>query len=219
MTFLELQNSAAYYLDDLEFGYFTKDQVKRWLNNAQRETQKFLLLSNENRYVKCVHTAIVPNQCDYVLPGDFLKLHRLACVTDPVNNTNFMIQPITINQQDLIVEGISVPNYYYLKKNRITLQPKPSAQTANYKLKLFYSYKVTDMVNDFDTPDIPEEYQEYLALCAAYDGLIKDNRPVDSLLAKKTSYESLMKQDAQERQLDQSKSVVVTQISGAGFLY
>jgi hypothetical protein len=217
LTYLELQNSTAYYLDDLEFGYFTKAQVKRWLNNAQREAQKLLLLSNENRYVKCVNTDIISNQCDYLLPADFLKLHRLAVVTDSAQNTNYFVTPITINQQDLIISKEGAPAYYYLKKNRISLLPKPNV--SNYKLKLFYSYKVTDMVNDVDVPDIPEEYQEYLAILAAYDGLIKDNRSADSLLAKKNFYESLMKQDLQDRQLDQSKEIVVTSVDDLGVYY
>src|SRR5882724_8386671 len=97
MQFSDLQNLVAYTLDDLQFGYFTSTQVKVWLNNAQRETQKRLMKAGNNRYTIPVQTTLVVNQNDYVLPADFKKLHKLEIIisgTAP-NESTYPIQPIT----------------------------------------------------------------------------------------------------------------------------
>src|ERR1044072_4285102 len=101
MNFLQLQSLVSYWLDDLNFGYFTQAQVKVWLNNAQRDTQKRLIKAGQNYYVKYCSTPLVINQRDYVLPSDFKKLHRLEVVvsgSDP-NESVTPLREITINQQ------------------------------------------------------------------------------------------------------------------------
>lgn len=207
MTFLELQNQVAYWLDDLNFGYFTPVQVKSWLNNAQYEVQKLLLQAGENYYLKRVQTTLVIGQNDYVLPDGFLKLHRLEIVTSglPPNENTTPMAPITVNQQDLVPGMQGTPQFYYLKKNRITLLPAPD---SNLTLRLWYSPIVTQMVLDSDTPNCPEQYHEYIAVLATWDGLLKDGRETRPMKDKLAYYESMLKADAAERQQDTPRSIV-----------
>lgn len=208
MTLADLENLTASLLDDLQFGYFTIPQVDVFLNNAQRTVQKMLLQAGQNFYLKCVQATTDTEACSLALPADFLKLHRLEIVTGVAPNENkFPIMRITLNQQDLLAASPAQPTNYYFKKDRIVLAPPP--QTAQ-TIRLFYSYLVPDMVFATEVPDIPEQYHELIAILAAEDGLIKDDRDATKLLAKKQFYIDMLKQDAQQRGEDRPREVVIT---------
>lgn len=220
MTFLELRQLVSFWVDDLNFGYFTVPQVSRFLNNAQRELQKLLLNAGQNFYIKPVQTTTVINQYDYVLPTDFEKLHRLEMVITGIP-PNEAIQPmtsITLNQKDFFGAGPSTPTAYYLKTNRLSLLPCPQSALV---LRMYYSPRVADMINDYDVPSAPEQYHEYIAVLAAYDCLLKDGRDPSTLETKIKYYENMLKMDAQERLLDSSKFIVDTGSSeiNNGFLW
>jgi hypothetical protein len=210
MTFAELQVLTSTWLDDLNNGYFTLPQVKRWLNNAQKETQKLLIQSGENRYVVCAETTLVQNQGCYILPQNFLKVRRLEIVKNAgtVAETKNMIEPISMNEQDLVANGQGQPNVYFLTKNKIHLFPSPD---TTYTMRLHYSYRVIDMASDNEVPDVPEEYHEFLAVLATIDGLLRDRRDTTAMLEKRTYYQDMLKKDAENRHVDRPRRVVITE--------
>lgn len=206
MTFLELKTLVSMWVDDLQFGYFTQAQVGQFLNNAQREIQKSLVLAGENYYVGCpVTTSTVIGQSDYVLPDDFLKIHRIEISLNTTDVT--VLEPITLNQQDFLNRENSTPECYYIRKNRLILVPPPSQVQT---LRMWYSYRVADMVDDAELPDVPEEFQETIAVLATYDCFLKDGRPPEMVLKKKQDYEEKLKQMAVQRQVARPRKVVVT---------
>src|SRR4051812_33893367 len=218
MQLQDLRNLTLYWLDDLSGGYFTSTQVNLWLNNAQRECQKQLLQAGQNYYLKPSQTSTVKNQSDYVLPSDFLKLHRLELVTSGtgVNEVKKLLTPISLNEQMDIATGTGTPECYILKKNRLTLYRTPdSAKT----LRLYYSTRVADMINDTDVPDLPEEFEEFLPIMAAIDGLVKDNRSSPTLAAKYQMYIDRFKQMANDRKQDRSRRVIVRDELSYGDFY
>lgn len=220
MTFLQLQQLVSYYLDDLNFGYFTPTQVKLWLNNAQKEVQKRLLQAGQNYYVECVQTTLVYGQKTYALPDNFKELNRLEIVTQnlgSLNETTTPVLPITLNQVDLTSTLAGVPQFYYIKRNNLVLVPVPN---VTYPLRLNYSYAVGDMLNDSDTPDVPEQYHELIALIAAEDGFLKDGRASELLTKRLAEFKLDMDRDAAERNVDVPRRVVETGAdSGGGFFW
>jgi hypothetical protein len=218
MQLQDLRNLTLYWLDDLSGGYFTSTQVNLWLNNAQRECQKQLLQAGQNYYLKPSQTSTVKNQSDYVLPSDFLKLHRLELITSGtgVNEVKKLLNSISLNEQMDISTGTGTPDCYILKKNRLTLYRTPdSAKT----LRLYYSTRVADMINDTDVPDLPEEFEEFLPIMAAIDGLVKDNRSSPTLAAKYQMYIDRFKQMANDRKQDRSRRVIVRDELSYGDFY
>lgn len=210
MTRLELRTLVLSWLDDKQAAYFTAAEVNVWLNLAQREVQKLLLQAGENWYMKPVETLTVSGQPDYVLPSDFVFEHRLEVVLSGTgsNENRQALRAITTNEQDLISIAVGNPGNYYIKKDRVTLSPTP--QTSNQILRLYYSPRVVDMTSDSDSPDVPEQFMEYVAILAAFDGFIKDDRNPANLVAKKEKYEQLLKQMAEDRTQDLSRQVVST---------
>ena len=215
MQFSDLQATVSYWLDDLAFGYFTQTQVKIWLNNAQKRLQKRLVKTGNQQYQKVVQTTLVVNQPDYVLPLDFKALDRLEVVTGgaPPNEARYPVSPITLNQQDLVLTGTGSPRWYSFKRNRLVLYPAPD--TA-YTLRLYYTYEVSDMVNDNDVPDAPESYHEYMALLAAEDGFLKDQRGSEILAKKMAEYEHELDADANSRNRDTPRTIRETGNSDSG---
>lgn len=218
MTLSDLQNRVSYYLDDLQFGYFTLAQVTSWINSGQNELQKRLLKSGNARYNLSVTTPLVVGQNDYVLPSDFKKLQNLEVVlsgTAP-NESTSPIQPITENQKYLVQTGMGTPQFYTFKANRIVLRPAPDTALT---MRLVYSYMVQDLVNATDVPDAPLDYHEMIALLAAEDGFIKDGRSSPLLQKKLAAYEAQLDSDAQERNQDQPRSIVETGQSSDSFYW
>jgi len=211
MTFVQLQVLVSSWLDDTNNGYFTLSEVKTWLNNAQRETQKMVIQAFEGHYRKVVQTTLVQYQREYQLPTDFKKLSRLEVVLSGTTFQNEDCQrlvKITENQQDLMPERTGTPQTYYFKGDQVVVVPAPDAAKT---LRLTYLYRAADMVNDADLPDVPADYHEYIAVLATLDGLYKDGRDPGAMLNKKEYFEKLFKQDAEERNVDESRTIVQTQ--------
>jgi hypothetical protein len=75
------------------------------------------------------------------------------------------------------------------------------------------------MDDDTDTPDIPDDYQELVALYAARDCFIKDDRADTNLQTKIAFYEKMLSEMADERNQDMSRQVVSTSSEGYGSMW
>lgn len=219
-TLADVKNKITYWVDDLLKGYFTDTQLNRFINDAVFEVQKNLIQCGQNYYLTKAETLLVPGQNEYVLPSDFLHLHRLEIVTQGHGTTNEVrvpIQSITLNQQDVYPFGsLGQPGCYYLKSDRIVTVPSPD--TALY-LQLTYSYRTAPLVLDIDVVDVPDEYCEMVALFAAVDCYIKDARDPSVLTSKLGEYRDMMKREAEDRLQDASRRIVMTGDGGYGALF
>ncbi len=210
MTLSDLTSLMLSWLDDPGAGYFTPAVTLPFLNNAQKEVAKRLVAKGQNYYIKCQETTLVVNQGLYQLPTDFRKEHRLEIITAGTypNETRCIVAPITMNQQDMNPAHTGTPDSYFLKKNVISLFPVPDAALT---LRMNYSYRIADMVNGSDTPDVPEDYHELIAIYATLDGNLKDKMDMSGIIAKKEYYERMMDQDSAERLMDRPRTIVVTE--------
>lgn len=215
MTRLDLRNLLLYWVDDLNAGYFTETQCNAWLNRALREVQKQLLDAHEYYYLKCVYTTTVVNQREYTLPLDFLCSHRLEYILSG-SGVSEVVQSqaiMTLNQQDFFGKAAGTPGAYVVKKSSLVLFPAPDTATT---LRFFYSHRIDDMNSDGDVPDVPEQYQEYIALLAAQNAFIKDDRVPNNLLEKIQEYKTMMKNAAEERQQDAPRTVIKSEFDDYG---
>jgi len=209
MQLQDLQNLTSFWLDDLQFGYFTQTQVTLWINNGYHELQKRLLKSAGNRYNLSVTTPLFVNQNVYVLPANFKKVQNLEVILSgvpPFEATN-PVQPITTNQQYLVSTGTGTPMWYTFVANNLFLRPAPDTPLT---LRMIYSYMVSDLVNPTDIPDAPSDYHELIALLAAEDGFIKDGRSNPLLEKKIAAIQAQIDSDAQERNQDQPTGITET---------
>lgn len=210
MTLLQIRTLVLSLLDDVNAGYFTAPQVNVWINNGQKEVQKMIAQAFEGYNLKRVKTQTVLNQREYSLPDDFKRLHRLDIVlsgTEPTEQVQ-RLQKITRNQQDRVFNQSGTPAFYYFQGDYVVVVPAPSQQ---WDLRLTYEYLISDLVNDTDSPDLPKQYHEMIAILAARDGLLKDGRDASLMLAKLKDFETALKRDAEQRNADESRTIVQTQ--------
>jgi hypothetical protein len=211
MDLADLRTLCVSWLDDPSEGYFTAAQLNVFLNNAQRQVQKLLIQSFESRYVKGVQTTTVANQAFYQVPTDFLKVNRFSVILSGTNETNEQyidLQYITPNQENRVLVRSGSSEFYTILNNMFKVLPVPSSA---WTLRLYYTYRVTDMTQDTDEPDVPEEYHEMVALYAAVDGFLKDGRANETLMAKLAEYKKQLAEDAADRNIDSARRIVTTQ--------
>lgn len=211
MTRGQLRTLTLGWLNDLQAGYFTTDQINTYLNNAQMEAQKQLLQAGEEYYTICVTTPVIPNQDCYALPTNFRKLNKLKLITSNFGtvNENFHLLTYCTPVELDALKNTGTPQIFTLRRNCIILRKIPD-QTPYY-LGMLYSYMVAPMTSDSEEPDVPEAYHEYLALLATRDGLLRDERaPSNEFLMKLQSYQDLMKDDAKQRNVSSPRYVVTT---------
>jgi hypothetical protein len=160
----------------------------------------------------------VVNQTDYVLPQDFKKVQNLELVISGSvpNESTSPIVSITTNQKYLVTAGTGTPQFYRFRKNRLVVTPAPDTALT---MRLEYTYLVADMTLDTDIPDVPDEYQEFMALLACEDGFIKDGRVNELLLKKIAVFRSDLDMDAQERNQDGPRGIVETGNSSDSFYW
>jgi hypothetical protein len=218
MNLLQLQTLTLSWLDDPNAGYFTLPQVTVWLNNAQREAQKQLLQAGQNWYTVKVQATTTQNVDSYVLPPEFMRLNKFEIVTSGtgVQEVRQTLSPVTLVQIDQVSQTTGLPACYTIKKNCLVMRPIPDNA---YVMYMHYSPRVGDMTNPTDIPDVPIQFQEYLAVLAALDGFLKDQRDPSPFLEKKRYYLELMKEDATNRNVDAPRSVVSSGEYDYGYLF
>lgn len=215
MTRAQIKTLVRGWLDDPNGTYFIDTDVNTWINLAHRQLQMMLLQAGNNWYMKPVESYTVVGQSDYLFPSDFMVEHRIEVILSGSGTTENR-QPlvaISTNEQDFVPTTSGNPACYYIKKDRFTISPTPA--TAQL-MRLYYSPLVTDLAADSDTPDCPEQFMEYIALLAAFNGYIKDDRAPQNLMAKKAEFEALLKQMSVERTQDRSRQVIMATDYDAG---
>ena len=210
MTRAELKTLIWSWVDDPNGGYFTDANLNVWINNAQKQVQRQLIQSGELYYAQEVQASTAANTNEYTLPTDYLRLHRLEIIQSGTfpNENRIRMQQVTPVEAVAFGTGTGFPSAYYLKKNSFVLLKCPDQV---YTVAMLYSYLVADMTSDSDSPDVPTQYHEMVAVIATMDGFLKDQRDPSNFNEKLKYYQDLMKQDAQNRAVDTPREVVVTQ--------
>lgn len=206
MTRLDLQNMVLAWLDDVNGTYFTPNVVQTWLNNALVEVQKQLIQAGENWYLTSAQTVLIANQDTYVLPSDFRKMDLLELIISGtgVNENKRTLNYKTTMEFTKCAYGPGTPWDYTFKKNCLMLREVPSSA---YVLRASYSYMVSPMTSDTSVPDVPTQYEEYIAVIATLDGFLRDGRDPSQMQSKEAKYLKLMKADAQNRDTSSPRMV------------
>lgn len=215
MNRLQLQNLVLSWVDDLQGGYFTPPQVQAYLNLGQQKVQKKLIQSGELWWTKFVDANCIQNITVYELPEDFMKLHKFEIVVSGTfpNQDIRLLYPITPTQENYFPNGTGIPDCYWLRKNAIQLVKCPD---NNYTMQLLYSYQVPDLTADGQVPEIPDRYQEGIAVEAALECFLKDQRdPTPFVIAKQKEFNEDLTRDAQERNVDQARFVNMNDAGGS----
>jgi hypothetical protein len=145
-----------------------------------------------------------------------MQLMRIERITSGSGDTatTERIYPITRNEVDVAGYNTSggstegLPYNYVFNKNTFSLYPVPNQSVI---LRLWYAPRVSDMDDDTDTPDAPEDWHEYIAILAARDGFLRDDRSIAPIGEKLRYYETMLDETAESRSVDSPRMVVATE--------
>jgi len=209
MTRAEIRALILDWADDPQGTYFTSDLLNKRINLAQRELQKAMITANKQYCALAVKTDLVVGQSNYALPSNFIQIIRLEYVMSGSGDTAITqaLKPMTPNQRDNTYQYSGDPLFYVFNKNDIVLQPVPNTVR---ELRLTYSYMVADLTSDSQSPDLPEQFHEYIAVIATRDCFLKDGRGLAPIQAKLDDYKATMRQIAEQRNVDTPRMVVAT---------
>jgi hypothetical protein len=135
----------------------TDADILMWINDAQRN----IVRDNDN-VLPTVGTAnVVAGQNNYTLPSDLYRVHtvkwngyNLKSLSWQDFNTKFQGWEST---DSLYSQG--QPTFYTLWQSSFYLFPTPSSALTS-GLKIYYTRRPVDRVNDTDVLDTPEEYND-----------------------------------------------------------
>ncbi len=191
MTFLQLRNLVGAWVVDKNFGFHTTADVNLYLNNALLEVQRRLLRTHSHFYKECIYTTLVVGQKDYVLPDDFLCMYDLWIDLEGTapNQTTLPLEYIPPSKRHDFLPQNGTPTHFWMAKDRLWLATPPDEALT---LEMLYAPRAPAMTADADTPDVPEEYHELLAIIATQTCFMVDDKVSTLVDEKRQKYEELL---------------------------
>lgn len=141
----------------------TDDDIKRWINDGQRE----IVMNNEGLLEKTATANIITDTQSYNLPVDLLILKAIHfkgssdTAYRPLRGMTFTEFNEYIDGWDGATSVVGTPVSYTIHAGKIYLFPVPDSDISS-ALKIYYQRSPTDIVNDGDTPDLPLLYHSVL---------------------------------------------------------
>lgn len=165
MTLGEMVAAVREELLEPSEGFWKDDEIKRWINRAAKD-----LARAANIEVGPDTLPVVAGQESYPLPDDFSSMRRIEAYSLD-GDLVAKLMPIQIDHR---TAGKGTPRYYYVWKGLLHLDPIPD---SDLNLVLWYHRAQPDLVDDSDTPIIPEEFHELCVLFAVSQAKRKAGDP------------------------------------------
>ena len=153
MNLEDLTTMVRDILDEPEEGFFKDDEIKRWLNEAQKD------MSLKIRHLR--DTVFLKTQKGvekYRLPDDFIDEYRVFLEDDK-------LEKILMEEKRGKKEG------YFIWEDYIIISPMPN---DGQRLELYYFKSPSLMEDKEDEPEIPTPLEEYLTYYTAHRAKQKD---------------------------------------------
>jgi hypothetical protein len=180
----DMENSS--FISDTEWNRLINQSITEYYDIV---TQKF----SDDYYYATLNVPLVSGVSDYDLPTDFYKLLGVDLLIngDPTAAT---AQWSTVKRYEhsdrnyfnnLVVRnalGVQ-PVRYRLQGNKIVIKPVPSVGAQYFRI--LYNPAFDDLVDDTDSFDFVNGWEELPVIDAAIKALVKEESPIDSLLMQK----------------------------------
>lgn len=172
-TLLQLRTSAYRRADQEElYERFPTTEVTDYVNEGIGELWDMLVSANGYAYYGTKNTiALVNNQTAYSLPADFYKLQKVIFVGSTVGGRLELSRLSEADEVALQVARSMVPMYYRIRASYLDVYPAPFGSGS---LELSYVPCANKLVNDSDTFDGINGFEEYVVCYAARRMAIKD---------------------------------------------
>jgi hypothetical protein len=182
VTLADLKNQARERSDNLYSSYFTEEELNKMVNASAQELYDILVGVYEDYYFIEFPFSIIGGQDEYVLPTDFYKLRGLDEAVSPTYR-------------------ITVKPFQWLERNYY-IQPVNA-----HDLFLYYIPKMTLLVNDNDTFDGINGYEQYIITDVARKMMIKEESDPSAFMAELAQIKNRIETMGQNRNAGDSDRI------------
>jgi hypothetical protein len=213
---LSVIRARAQALADMENQNFvTTTNWNYWINACAMDLYDRLTQADPERYFSQNTFSILPPNTTQTLPADFYKLLRVDCLYGTGNPPLFYtLRKYSLLEADAyqfpVYVTLAGPAYRYrLQGNSIAFTPSPQASTS---IRISYVPVMTQLVNDTDTLDGVNGWEEHVVLNVALRALQKEGTTdVQWIMAELAKWEEKIKALELERDSSFPEQTIDTQ--------
>ena len=212
VTFLELRTRAR-QLADMENSQFVSDtELGYHINSGAQDLYDMLISAGELYKISSTSISLVANQDTYALPSDFYKMLGV--------DLNSQGQPVTLKKFEFAernkysyypfynTRGLTALKYI-IQGNSLRFIPMPNGTDT---ITAWYAPTLALLVNDSDTFDSINGWEDYIVFDAAIKMLIKEESDPQAIMIMKKDIEAkIQKMKVMRDQGGQYKVSDVTQ--------
>ena len=189
-------------MEDSEF--VSPSELLSYINTSYAELYDLLVASFENYYTTSTQSTVTGGSNSIDLPADFYKLagidYKTGSSWTTVGRWNFTNRNKSTNTRQ-----------YRILKNQVYLLPEERAEGT---YRLWYTPRITRLVDDTDTIDAINGWEEHIIVNTAIKMLTKEESDVSALLVEKSGIERRIEVMAENR--DSDPETITDVMSGVG---
>lgn len=199
--------------------FYTTQEWNSMLSNSYKELYDILIqkfgddyfLANPYSYTTTGQIDSVTQQSTYPLPDDFYKLMRVEVALNPSDPNSW----VTLREFQAIQANLwNYPNVYTfygitnlryrLWGTNLVIVPIPSADQT---IRILYSPRPNQLINDTDTVDAISGWEEYIVVDACIKALVKEESDPSVFLLQKQALLKRIEEAAENRNVGEPETV------------
>lgn len=216
VTLADLKLKSRQRADMVNSKFVDDTELAGYLNNSYAELYDILIATDANYYLTVLPFTLANGANIYPLPTDFYKLKGLdyASTSGGAGTSWVTVSQFIFNERNntisnaALISGTTTPISYILQSNQLYLLPETQAGGT---YRMWYIPRYVPLVNDTDTLDGINGFEEYVIVDAAIKMLQKEESDVTVLMSQKQSLLSRIQSMAADRDYSSPKKVSNTQ--------
>lgn len=188
-TLAELRTQIRERTDQTDSTFIEDAELNRFINQSQKELYDLLVSSNEDYYTNDPVSFTVASGSDtFSLPADFYKLRGVDISLNGNADEFTTVRPFEFGERNRANTSLVRHIYgrstvrYRLRQNKLAFVPKDKAPG---EYRLWYIPRAPDLVNDTDTFDGINGWEEYIIVDASIKIMQKEESDASIFLAQK----------------------------------
>ena len=189
VTLSSIKTQARERADMVNSKFFSESELNNYVNQSVKELYDRLINAGEYYYLQSANLSVVSGDDTYALPADFYKLLGVDLVVDSQGNA-VTLRPFQFEQRNAYlftptwnIVGLSYLRYMVLGDN-IKFVPQPNSPQ---QIRVWYAPLCSDLVNDSDTFQGINGWEEYVVVDLCIKMLAKEESDVSVFAAQKAA--------------------------------
>jgi cell division protein FtsB len=212
VTLGSMKLQAREKADQVNSQFVSDAELTRYVNASAKKLYNMLVEAGEFYFISQDDIAITSNESTYPLADDFFKLLGIDIVLDAAGNAVTLL-PFQFDQRNAYlftptwnVVGISNLRYMIQGPN-VKFAPVPN---GNQTVRVWYAPTFTNLVDDTDTFDGINGWEEYVILDVAIKMMGKEESDTNDLKVERQVYEEKVEALKQNRDIGAPSRVTDT---------